>query len=641
MDSESTRFLDALLRYSACTISVLAADGSVMSSKADDAPTLGYDDLTGITPFDVIHPEDLPIYEDMERRVLEHPGQEFDCQLRMRHNEGHYEVIECTARNMLDHPDVKGVLVTTRNVSRRHSHDRLLADANAGLEAIAAGRELAEVAGLVRDLMVHQDSVHEALPADADALFAALEGDETPGGVQARWILTLAMSSHRATEELRKRATFDALTGLVNRVGFTEALREHLATADGPAAVLLFDLDRFKQVNDAYGHSVGDGVLCSVAEALRRTVRAGDVAARFGGDEFAVLCKELEGEDTELAARRVGQRLAVALASTPGPVGTGLRAVASIGVSIDRSNGITWSDPDSWIADADHAMYEAKRLGRGRVIVADHETRLRAGHRSRVETGLRDALDTGGLEVWFQPIVELPGREVIGHEALLRWRSADGEVHAPGEFLQIAEDSGLMAAISLRTLGVAFEEAATWGPTVLGSLPSVSVNLSVTQLLADDLLEIVESDLERSGLDPRRVTVELTEHVLGADEHLVVQRLNALRALGIRLALDDFGTGWSSLRLVRTMPFDLIKIDRTFTADVDQSPEGAEFAARIVALARSMGRMVVAEGIEREAQLQVMAAMGCQFGQGWLFGAPVPPERFASRERDRDRSFDL
>jgi EAL domain-containing protein (putative c-di-GMP-specific phosphodiesterase class I) len=179
---------------------------------------------------------------------------------------------------------------------------------------------------------------------------------------------------------------------------------------------------------------------------------------------------------------------------------------------------------------------------------------------------------------------------------------------------------------------VAFEEAAGWGRTVLGTLPSVSVNLSVTQLLADDLLEIVGSDLERSGLDPSRVTVELTEHVLGADEHLVAQRLDALRSLGIRLALDDFGTGWSSLRLVRTMPFDLIKIDRTFTADVDQSPEGAEFAARIVALARSMGRMVVAEGIEREAQLQVMAAMGCQYGQGWLFGAPVPPERFARRE---------
>ena len=186
-----------------------------------------------------------------------------------------------------------------------------------------------------------------------------------------------------------------------------------------------------------------------------------------------------------------------------------------------------------------------------------------------------------------------------------------------------------MAAISLRTLGVSFEEAARWAPLADGSLPSVSVNLSVTQLLADDLLEIVESDLERSGLDPARVTVELTEHVLGADEHLVSRRLSDLRRLGISLALDDFGTGWSSLRLVRTMPFDLIKIDRTFTADVDQSPEGAEFAGRIVALARSMGRKVVAEGIEREAQLEVMSAMGCHFGQGWLFGAPVPPERFA------------
>ena len=595
----------------------------------DTMPTLGYETLVSLNARQLIHPEDLADLRDHGADGPHGPGAEFDCQLRMLHSEGHYEVIECSARNLLDDPRVGAILVTTRNVSRRHAHDRLLADANAALEAIAAGKPLYEVAGLVRSLLVHQDSDNEDLPDDAEELFAALEGDETPGGAQARWILTLAMSSHRVTEELRERATVDSLTGLVNRVGFTEAIRDHLANADGPAAVLLFDLDRFKQVNDAYGHSIGDAVLVSVADALRRTVRAGDVAARFGGDEFAVLCRELEGDDAEVAARRVGQRLAVALASTPGPVGTGLRAVASIGVSVDRANGLTWADPDSWIADADQAMYEAKRLGRGRVIVADHETRRRAGHRSRVETGLRDALDTGGLEVWFQPIVELPSRDVVGHEALLRWRSADGEVHTPGEFLQIAEDSGLMAAISLRTLGVSFEEAVRWAPLADGSLPSVSVNLSVTQLLADDLLDIVESDLERSGLDPTRVTVELTEHVLGADEHLVARRLSDLRRLGISLALDDFGTGWSSLRLVRTMPFDLIKIDRTFTADVDQSPEGAEFAGRIVALARSMGRKVVAEGIEREAQLEVMSAMGCHYGQGWLFGAPVPPERFA------------
>ena len=521
-------------------------------------------------------------------------------------------------------------------MSRRHRHDRLLADANAGLEAIAAGRPLVDVAALVRALLVHQDSSHESLPTDPDAMFAALEGDESPGGVQARWILTLAMSSHRVTAELRQRATVDALTRLVNRVGFTEALRNHLANADGPAAVLLFDLDRFKQVNDAYGHSVGDAVLVAVADALRRTMRAGDVAARFGGDEFAVLCCELEGDDPMLTARRVGQRLAVALASTPGPVGTGLRAVASIGVSVDRADGTTWHDPDAWIADADHAMYEAKRRGRARVVVADLDTRRRAGHRSRVETGLRDALDTGGLEVWFQPIVELPSRQVVASEALLRWRSPDGEVHAPGEFLQIAEDSGLMAAISSRTIGIAFDEAARWDAGPDGRLPSVSVNLSVTQLLADDLLDLLEDDLALSGLDPRRVTVELTEHVLGADEQLVMQRLGDLRALGVRLALDDFGTGWSSLRLVRTMPFDLIKIDRTFTADVDQSAEGAEFAARMIALARSMGRLrggrghrarVPARGAQRDGRASSVRA-GCSARRcrrpGRWAAAPTP-----------------
>ena len=614
---------DALLRHMAGSVSLLDVDGNVIMATQDVSPTLGYDTLVHVNARELIHPDDLAQYEEMRTEVLRAPGTEVDCQLRMLHAEGHYEVIECTARNLLHDERVGGILVTTRNVSRRHRHDRLLADANAALEAIAASRPLPEVAGLVRDLLVHQDSAYERLPETAEAVFAALEGDDTPGGAQARWILTLAMSSHRATAELRQRATIDALTRLHNRVGFIESLRDRLSVTEEPAAVLLFDLDRFKLVNDAYGHSVGDAVLVAVADALRRTIRAGDIAARFGGDEFAVLCTELDGDDVEMAARRVGQRLAVALASTPGPLGTGLRAVASIGVSVRSPGGLTWADPESWSADADHAMYEAKRLGRGRVVVADNETRLRAGHRRRVETGLRDALDNGGLEVWFQPLVELPSRTVAGREALLRWRSADGEVHTPAEFLPIAEDSGLMGAISLRTLSTAFGTAAGWEAEG-GQLPWVSVNLSVTQLLADDLIEIVSGDLVRSGLDPARVTVELTEHVLGADEELVVQRLSALRALGIRLALDDFGTGWSSLRLVRTMPFDLIKIDRTFTSDVDRSPQGAEFAARIVALARSMGRLVVAEGIERESQVDLLAEMGCQYGQGWLFGAPGP-----------------
>ncbi|HEY6533276.1 MAG TPA: bifunctional diguanylate cyclase/phosphodiesterase [Acidimicrobiales bacterium] len=629
---ERETYYASLLRAAAATISVLDADGTVRSSGGDGGPILGHDDLVAVNARTLVHPEDLPIFDDLTLQVLATPAVEIDCQLRMRHADGHWEVIEATACNLLDDPVIQGVLVTTRNVSRRHRHDRLLADSAAALEAIASGRPLAEVCRLVLALLVHQDASYEDAPEGIDELIDALDGDESPGGLQARGILLLARSSHLAAAELRERATVDGLTGLANRAGFTEALGEQLLTGTGPAAVLLFDLDRFKQVNDAYGHSVGDAVLVSVAEALQRTVRAGDVAARFGGDEFAVLCRELEGDDPQLAARRVGQRLALALASAP-PAGTGLRVAASIGGSVDRVNGQRWTDPESWIADADHAMYEAKRLGRGRVVVADQDTRRRAGHRRRVETGLRDALETGGLEIWLQPIVELPSREVTAAEALLRWRTADGELHSPGEFLQVAEDAGLMAAISLQTLGPAMEQAVQW-PKAPGAAPlSVSVNLSVTQLLADDLLGLVADHLERTGLDPARLVVEITEHVLGADEDLVAARLDGLRDLGVRLALDDFGTGWSSLRLVRTMPFDLIKVDRTFTADVDVTAEGADFAARIVALARSMGRRVVAEGIERESQLEVLAGMGCHYGQGWLFGAPQPAERFrAARE---------
>jgi len=616
---------ESLLRHMACTVSVLEPDGTIRLSIADDLLTLGYDELAGVKVRDMVHPSDVHIFDEMQAAVLEHPGAEVDAQLRLLHRSGHYEVVEGTARNLLHDPDVAGVLITSRNVSRRHRHDRLLADANAALEAIAAGGSLDEVTRLVHALLDHQDPTATRMPTEPEALFEALEGDDSPAGAQARWILTLALSSHRVTTELRARATIDPLTGLLNRTGFTEALEEHLATSDRPAAVLLFDLDRFKQVNDAYGHSVGDAVLVSVAEALGRTVRTGDVAARFGGDEFAVLCSQLDGEDVELDARRLAQRLAVALASAPGPVRAGPRAAASIGVSVDRAGGIRRRDAESWIADADHAMYEAKRRGRGCVVVADHDTRRRAGHRLRVETGLREALDAGGLEVWFQPVVELARRCPVGSEALLRWRTPDGEVHTPGEFLQVAEDSGLMAAISLRTLGDALHEAARWGSPDESGLLFVAVNLSVTQLLADDLLDVLDGDLERSGIEPSRVVVELTEHVLAADEQLVARRLRDLRGRGVRLALDDFGTGWSSLRLVRTMPFDIIKVDGTFTEDVDHSAESYDFASRIVDLARSMGRTVVAEGIERETQCAALTEMGCDYGQGWLFGAPVRP----------------
>ncbi len=627
---DDPRFHEALLRASADTVSVLDPDGRIVATAGNLSPTLGYDDMAAMDARELIHPDDRAIFDAMRARVLAEPGVEVEAQMRMAHRSGRWEVVEGTARNLLDDPVIGGILVTTRNVSRRHSHEILLADTAATLEAIAAGHDLERITLLVRSLLAHQGSALAEVGADARALMVALDDDDGPGPGQARRLLGLALSNHRTASELRRRASIDDLTGLVNRTGFTEALVDHLDHRREPAAVLLFDLDRFKLVNDAYGHSAGDAVLVSVADALRRVVRLGDVAARFGGDEFAVLCRQLEGDDPLLAARRVGQRVALALGSTAGPAATSLRTAASIGVSVDHGGPSQWIDAESWIADADHAMYEAKRMGRGRVVVADQETRERAGHRRVVETGLRDALDDDGLEVWFQPVVNLGTRSVVGAEALLRWRTADGEIHVPAEFLQIAEDSGLMAAISLRTLGVAVREATTWPPSEHGAPRSVSVNLSVSQLLADDLVALVTHELAVSGLAADRLVIELTERVLTADEDLVLERLAELRALGLRLALDDFGTGYSSLRLVRNMPFDVIKIDGSLTADVDRSLEGTEFTERVVALGRSMGRTVVAEGVERESQMAVLEAMGCQFGQGWAFGAPVSASAFAS-----------
>ena len=619
-----------LLRASAETVTLLGPDGRVLYEGGNTGPTLGYESLGSMSVEQLLHPDDVAVYQAARLEVLAAPGAEVGGEVRVAHRDGGWEWVEFTARNLLHDPDLRGVVLTTRNSTARRRSDRLLASTAQVLEAIAASRSVDEIVDLVRRMVAAQGDVElVALPTDEAELAELLAASTFSAAEEASRLLGLARSSHRAASELRRRALVDDLTGLANRAGFTEALRRHLEGPRRPSAVLLFDLDRFKQVNDAYGHSTGDALLERVADALRRVVRAGDVPARFGGDEFAVLCDALEPGDPQQAAEAVGRRLALALNNATEPE-SHLRIAASIGISVDDGNGARWRDAEAWIGDADHAMYEAKRRGRGRVVLADDATRRAVGERQRVEFGLRGALDDGSLEVWCQPIVRLSDRQVVAAEALLRWRHDDGRLRSPAEFLQVAEDSGLMGAISVHTITQAIEAAARWPDRSDLAPVLVAVNLSATQLLADDLVGVVQDTLRRCQVSPGRLVVELTEHVLAADEELVAHRLSELRDLGVSLVLDDFGTGWSSLHMVRPMPFDAVKVDRSFIAEMGSDAVADDFVVRIVELLRTLGREVVAEGVEHEEQMVALRRAGCEFGQGWLFGRPVPARDFAA-----------
>jgi diguanylate cyclase (GGDEF)-like protein/PAS domain S-box-containing protein len=428
------------------------------------------------------------------------------------------------------------------------------------------------------------------------------------------------VSEQRALEDrLRHRAEHDDLTGLVNRTALVEQIELLIAGGRRPSVVLL-DLDRFKALNDSLGHAIGDELLRAVAARLRHAVRPGDIVARLGGDEFAVV---VDGDGAE------GYGMAVrALSALEVPVVLGahlVRSGASIGVT---STGAT---ADELLRNADLAMYDAKSQGRNRVEVFHDGLHERLVRRVRLEEALRGAISRNEVHLVFQPVVTLDSCAVVGAEALLRW-THDGEQVDPGEFVSIAEESGLIIDIGRWVLEHACAEAAGWQrlrPD--GPLPYIAVNVSVRQLVDSDLVTDVARALRTTGLDGACLTVELTESAVMEHSEQVIARLAALRQMGVRISIDDFGTGHSSLGRLQRLPVDEIKIDRSFVGAIVDAADRPPVVEAVLALARSLGLHVVAEGIETSAQLDALRAAGCRTGQGYLFGAGLPAAGIESR----------
>jgi diguanylate cyclase (GGDEF)-like protein len=428
----------------------------------------------------------------------------------------------------------------------------------------------------------------------------------------------------RLKEQLRHQAYHDPLTGLANRTQFVEEVERRLEPAvEGttPPTVVFLDLDDFKVVNDTLGHAEGDRLLIGVAERIGAELRPDDLLARFGGDEFAIL--PAAGSSVE-DAMAIAERVIAAL-ELPFPIaGTDVIVGCSAGISAARGTDRV----DELLRDADVAMYRAKADGKRRAEAFDPTMHRSIVERHALTSDLGRSITRGDLDVHYQPIVALATGRIVGVEALVRWRHPTRGLVEPSEFIRLAEENGTIVPLGRSVLRAATRQVVAWHrePGLRGL--SLSVNLSPLQIQHPGFIDEVRADLRESGIDPRDLTFEMTETAMFRDIGATIATLESLRDLGIRIAMDDFGTGYSSLAYLRRFPVDILKIARELIGDPAEpdDPETWAFARAIVALGRSLGLSIVAEGVETDEQLRMLRRLGCGLGQGYLFGHPAPAD---------------
>jgi diguanylate cyclase (GGDEF)-like protein/PAS domain S-box-containing protein len=501
-------------------------------------------------------------------------------------------------------------------------------DRERAVEAYVRGRESGEPFSLEYRLVAHDGRVVWF----QDSAVVLHGPDGRPAWIQG---VMLDVTERKAVEErLTFLAYHDALTGLPNKAMFDELLELSLARArrhGSGVAVLALDVDNFKLVNDSLGHEVGDQLLIQLADRLREATRETDLIARQGGDEFLLLIADIDRED---AGERgmgvtgsVAGRVQGALAAPFEVGGTELYLTASIGISTFPDDA---DDAGELLRNADTAMFRSKGGGPGGFL-AHQADDMEAITKLSLSTRLRKAVEQKAWTLHYQPLVELGSGDMVGVEALIRWPDPNGGLVPPGEFIPLAEEMGLIEAIGDWVVGELCRQDEEWRAN--GMELEMSFNLSPRELWHADPVERIASHVLAAGMDPTRLTVEITESTAMHDPDRIIDVLQRFHDQGIRLAIDDFGTGYSSLSRLRYMPVDVLKIDRTFVRDVHSDPQSASMVSAIVALATNLGMQPLAEGIETEAEWRFLAERGCALGQGYFFSKPVAPEQILAMYR--------
>jgi diguanylate cyclase (GGDEF)-like protein/PAS domain S-box-containing protein len=513
-------------------------------------------------------------------------------------------------RSQAGYTILSGRPVTLRDLAReqRFTPSPIMSKMGAcsGLTVAIAGRQAPfGVLGL------HSTSVRDYRAGDVDFVQAIAN------------VLGDAFERQLADDDLRHRALHDPLTGLPNRVLFMDRLEhalERLRRRRSPTAILALDLDRFQRLNDSLGHQVGDELLAAAAPRLKQAIRSSDTVARFGGDEFGILLEEIEGERDAI---EMAQRIA-GVFNRPFVLGGNEHFVTtSIGIAVAEGGELA----EDLIRDADSAMYRAKERGRARYELFDEGMRGRAMSRLRVENDLRRALERNELRLEYQPMVSCRDHSIVGLEALIRWQHPERGLVAPGDFIPVAEENGLIEPIGRWVLENACRQGARWYHQRPDAPPiSMSVNLSAVQVASRGLADTVASALRGAGLDPQHLTLEITESALLEDAAGLTDALGALKEIGVRLVLDDFGTGYSSLAYLTRLPLDALKVDRSFIDGLGTEPRDTAITEAIVAMSHALSLEVVGEGAETERQIAELARIGCDYVQGFHFSRPRPAD---------------
>jgi diguanylate cyclase (GGDEF)-like protein/PAS domain S-box-containing protein len=608
---------------------------------------------------ELIHPDDLAKIIDGIRKSQQ-PGEAITREFRARHVEGEWRVFEGVARDLRDDPVVAGVVINARDVTERKKAQeenlRLAAlsleNPNPVVECASSGEvlranpaadrvwrelELESVAGLlpanhaqlVRTALANDQGYQNVEATIGDRIFAWTYRPD----VQARVVYLFAVDitgRRHMEEQLRHDALHDALTGLPNRMLFMERLAHAILRSkrreDFQFAVLFLDLDRFKVINDSLGHHVGDELLRTIAGRLQCCLRTEDTVARFGGDEFAILLEDTTGVED---ASKVAERIQAELTAPVNLSGFEVFTSASIGIALSSS---AYERPEYLLRNADMAMYRAKSTGQASFEIFDRAMHARALSRLQMETDLRRAIERGEFVLVYQPIVDIGSGWITGVEALIRWIHPDRGLLGPDEFIAVAEETGLILPIGSWVLGEACRQLRDWRQTFGSRAPeSMGVNLSPRQFSQTDLVEEVRRVLTENRLEPRLLRLEITENAVMENADAAVEMLGRLKALGVQISLDDFGTGYSSLRYLHRFPLDALKIDRSFVGRMETEERSAHLVHTVLTLARSLGVLAIAEGIEEEGQLQLLREMGCDLGQGFLFARPLSAEVMAEQ----------